>query len=250
MFTHSGPRLILDLSKTGLVLTDLQNDFLSPDGAAFALLERSLAEHETAEHLEQLLRIAKGRGLPVFISPHYYYPHDHAWVAPLTPLEDLAHRIGLLGRRDPLSLEGFEGSGADFPARYKAYIRDGKTIVSSPHKAYGTATNDLILQLRRRRIEQIILAGPVGNLCVEAHLRDFIEHGFEVAMVRDATAGTTNEEGDGYAAAMVNWRFMAHALWTTEQTLAEIDEAMIERSALAACPPVRKAPSEELHHER
>jgi nicotinamidase-related amidase len=82
-----------------------------------------------------------------------------------------------------------------------------------------------VLQLRRRRIEQVILAGPVGNLCVEAHMRDLIELGFEIAMVRDATAGAVNDEGDGYAAAVVNWRFMAHALWTTQRTLAEIDAA-------------------------
>jgi nicotinamidase-related amidase len=136
-----------------------------------------------------------------------------------------SYRIGLVARRDPLSFDGFDGSGADFPARYKPHICDGESIVCSPHKAYGTATNDLILQLRRRRIEQIILAGPVGNLCVEAHMRDFIEHGFEVAMVRDATAGALNEEGDGYSAALINWRFMAHALWTTDQTLHEIGGA-------------------------
>jgi nicotinamidase-related amidase len=140
-------------------------------------------------------------------------------VAPVTPLEDLAHRIGLVSRKHPLSLEGFEGSGADFPQRYKPYLRGENAIVTSPHKAYGTSTNDLILQLRRYRIEKIILAGPVGNLCVEAHLRDFIEQGFEVAMVRDATAGTTNEQGDGYQAALVNWRFMAHALWTTAEAV-------------------------------
>jgi nicotinamidase-related amidase len=225
MFTHTGPRMTLDLSHTGLVLTDMQNDFLSPNGGAYALIERSLAANNTADNLEQLLVTAKATGIPVFISPHYYYPHDHKWVVPLTPLEDLAHRIGLVGRQDPLSVDGFEGSGADFPDRYKPHICDGESIVSSPHKAYGTATNDLILQLRRRRVEQIILAGPVGNLCVEAHMRDFVENGFEVAMVRDATAGATNEEGDGYAAAMINWRFMAHALWSTEQTLREIAKA-------------------------
>ena len=31
--------------------------------------------------------------------------------------------------------------------------------------------------LLKRRIEQIILAGPAGNICVEAHLRDFLEQG-------------------------------------------------------------------------
>ena len=115
MFMHTGPRMTLDPSKTGLVLTDMHNDFLSPGGGAFALIEKSLVENDTARHLEELLAGARAVSLPIFISPHFYYPHDHRWVAPLTPLEDLAHRIGLLGRRDPFSLDGFEGSGADFP---------------------------------------------------------------------------------------------------------------------------------------
>src|SRR5262249_9669243 len=95
----------------------------------------------------------------------------------------------------------------------------------SPHKVYGTSSNDLVLQLRKRRIEKVILAGPAGNLCVEAHLRDFLEHGFEVAMVRDATAGTKNEEGDGYRAALGNFRVMGHTPWTTRQAVGLMHEA-------------------------
>lgn len=225
MFTHSIPDMTLDLARAALVLTDMQNDFLSPGGGAYGLIEHSLASNDAANNLERLLVAAKAAPVPVFVSPHYYYPHDQRWETPLTPLEDLAHEIGLVGRNDPLSLEGFAGSGADFPERYKRHICSGDVVVTAPHKAYGTSTNDLILQLRRRRIEQVVLAGPVGNLCVEAHMRDFIENGFEVAMVRDATAGTRNEEGDGYAAAMINWRFMAHALWTTTQVLRALDRA-------------------------
>jgi hypothetical protein len=56
-------------------------------------------------------------------------------------------------------------------------------------------------------------------------MRDFIENGFEVAMVRDATGGARNEEGSGYEAALVNWRFMAHALWTTDEAVNFIEEA-------------------------
>jgi nicotinamidase-related amidase len=169
--------------------------------------------------------------MKVFVSPHYYYRHDHHWVAPTTPIEDLAHRIGLLDRGDPLSLDVLKGSGADFPERYKAYLFDKNTIITSPHKAYGASTNDMILQLRRYRIEQIILAGPVGNLCVEAHMRDFIEHGFEIAMVRDATAGARNEEGDGYEAALINWRFLAHALWSTAEAVQRIEHMHVESAA-------------------
>jgi hypothetical protein len=48
-----------------------------------------------------------------------------------------------------------------------------------------------------------------------------LECGFEVAMVRDAIGGTSNEEGDGVQAALVNFRFLAHALWTTDEALAK-----------------------------
>jgi nicotinamidase-related amidase len=234
MFDHTIAPMRLDARRTALVLTDLHNDFLAPNGKAFALISDSLERNNTAENIERLLRAAQAANLNVFVSPHYYYPHDHQWTAPLTPLEDLAHRAELLRRKDPLSLEGFAGSGADFPERYKPYLSGDQVIVTSPHKAYSTSTNDMILQLRRRRIEQIVLAGPVGNLCVEAHLRDFIEHGFEVAMVRDATAGARNEEGDGYQAALINWRFLAHALWTTTEAVQFIEVAASGRKRSAA----------------
>ena len=61
--------------------------------------------------------------------------------------------------------------------------------MASPHKVYGPESNDLVLQLRKRGIDKVILAGMSANLCVEAHLRELTEQGFEVAVVKDATAG-------------------------------------------------------------
>jgi hypothetical protein len=65
------------------------------------------------------------------------------------------------------------------------------------------------------------MAGPAGNICVEAHLRDLLKQGFEVAMVRDAIGGTSNEEGDSVQSALVNFRFLAHALWTSDEAVAK-----------------------------
>jgi len=225
MFDHKAPGMKVELPTTALAFTDLHNDFLSPDGKAYPLIEETLTRNNTAENIERLLRAAKRVGMHVFVSPHYYYPHDHQWTTPLTPLEDFAHKVHLLDRKGVFTFEGLEGSGADIPDRYKPYLLDGETVVTSPHKGYSSSTNDMVLQLRRKRIEKIILAGPVGNLCVEGHMRDFIENGFEVAMVSDATAGAMNEEGSGYEAALVNWRFMAHALWSTDETVGFIEEA-------------------------
>jgi nicotinamidase-related amidase len=217
--------MVVERPRTALVVTDLQNDFLSPGGPGWELLKESLAANRTVENIEALLGAARDGGYPVFVSPHYYYPSDRRWTAPGGALEGLMGRLGVFARMGPLTLEGFDGSGADWPERFKPLLRDCDTVVASPHKVYGTASNDLVLQLRKRRVEKVVLFGPAGNLCVEAHLRDFLEHGFEVAMVRDATAGTTNEEGDGYRSAMVNFRFLAHALWTTEDAVRFLHEA-------------------------
>jgi len=65
----------------------------------------------------------------------------------------------------------------------------------------------------------VILAGMSANLCTESHLRELLEQGFEVAVVTDATAAAEVEEGHGYEAAMVNFRFLANATWTTEEAV-------------------------------
>ena len=59
-----------------------------------------------------------------------------------------------------------------------------------------------------------------ANLCVESHLRELLEQGFEVAVVSDATAAAQTPDIDGYAAALTNFRFLASAVWTTEQAQA------------------------------
>jgi hypothetical protein len=48
------------------------------------------------------------------------------------------HKIGMFGRKGALTQEGFTGSGAHWLDRYKPYIDDGKTVVTSPHKVLGT----------------------------------------------------------------------------------------------------------------
>lgn len=207
---------------TALVLTDPQNDFLSPAGVTWELVGKSVQENSTVEHIEQLLVAAKDNDVPVFVSPHYYFPHDHQWLFGGT-LEKKMHEIGMFDRPGPLDLEGFTGSGADWLEQYKPYLDDGKTVVCSPHKVYGPEQNDLVLQLRKRGIDKVVLAGMSANLCVESHLRELLEQGFEVAVVADATAAAQHPEmGDGYAAALINFRYIAGAVLTTEETVKEM----------------------------
>ncbi|GFE77227.1 cysteine hydrolase family protein [Novosphingobium sp. TCA1] len=213
----------LDHTKVALVVVDPQIDFLSPEGVSWPYFGESITENGTVDHLRQLFEAAKAAGITVAVSPHYYYPTDHAWRFG-GPLEKVMHGIGMFGRKGPLSLDGFENSGADFLPAFKDHILDGDTIIASPHKVYGPESNDLSLQLRKRGVSQVILAGMAANLCVESHLRELVEQGFEVVVVRDATAGPRLPEGDGYLAALINFRFLAHAIWTTAETVDQLEQ--------------------------
>lgn len=213
--------MTLDIKRTALVVTDPQVDFLSPDGVTWGVVGESVQQHGTVDNLKRLFEAAKQADMMVAVSPHYYYPTDKGWKFE-GALEKLMHHIGMFDRKSPYSLDGFENSGADFMPEYKPYILDGKTVVTSPHKVYGPEANDLVLQLRKRRIDQVILAGMSANLCVESHLRELLEQGFEVAVVKDATAAAKVPEGDGYLAALINFRYIANAVWTTDQAVDRI----------------------------
>ena len=178
------------------MLTDPQNDLLSPDGATWGMVGESVTANNTVENIEAL-----------------------GWKFEGT-LEAVMHQINMFDRPGALDLDGFEGSGADWLERCKPYINDGETIIASPHKVYGPETNDLVLQLRKRGIDKVILGGMSANLCTESHMRELLEQGFEVVVVKDATAAAiTPELGDGYAAALTNYGFMANGVITTEEAV-------------------------------
>jgi nicotinamidase-related amidase len=217
------PGVTIVPGRTALLITDPQNDFLSPDGVMWGVVGKSVTDNNTVENIDSLFEAAKANDMPVFISPHYYYPTDHGWQFE-GALEALMHAVGMFDRQGALTTDEFHGSGADWLDQYKKYINDSETVVSSPHKVYGPETNDLVLQLRKRGIDKVILGGMSANLCTESHMRELIEQGFEVAVVSDATAAAIVEEGNGYESALVNFRFIANTVKTT----AEVKQA-IER---------------------
>jgi len=214
----------LNVSRVALLVTDPQIDFLSPKGVTWELVGGNVTANKTVENLGRLFQAAKEKGIVVVISPHYYYATDKGWKFE-GALEKVMHQLGMFKRRSPYSLEGFTGSGADFMPEYKPYILDDKTIIASPHKIYGPQQNDVALQLRKHGVDQVILAGMSANLCIESHLRHLLEEGFEVAVVRDATAAAVIPDGDGYLAALINFRFLANADWTTEEAVKRLKQA-------------------------
>ncbi|AXC15830.1 Isochorismatase [Acidisarcina polymorpha] len=216
---ETSQHLSLHRSDTAVVIIDPQNDVLSEKGLAWPLLHESLKENNTVENIEKLFKTAKTHDYEVFVSPHYFFPEDKGWKFN-GPLEEVEATEGMFARKGRLDISGLKGAGADWLERYKPYIEDGKTIVCSPHRVWGPETNDLVLQLRKRSISKVILGGMLANMCVESHLRELLEQGFEVAVVKDATAAPKHPQwGYGYTAALINYAFLAHAVLTTDDAV-------------------------------
>lgn len=209
----------INKNDTAVVVIDPQNDVLDEKGVSWDLVSDSIHENQTIENIERIFKAAKQNEFEVFISPHYYYPTDYGWNFAGT-VERMMLETKEFDRKGALNLDGFLGSGADWLDRYKPFIEDGKTVIASPHKVYGPQTNDLVLQLRKRNIRKVILLGMLANICVESHLRDLIEQGFEVLVVKDATAAPRHPElGDGYKAALINFGYIANAVLSTNDVV-------------------------------
>ncbi|MEN8143786.1 MAG: isochorismatase family protein, partial [Gemmatimonadota bacterium] len=91
------PGMEVDITRTALVITDPQNDFLSPEGVTWGVVGESVTENNTVANLERLMSAAKANGVAMFVSPHYYFPTDHGWKFE-GALEVLMHNIGMFDR--------------------------------------------------------------------------------------------------------------------------------------------------------
>jgi nicotinamidase-related amidase len=198
----------INAQHTALVIVDPQVDFLSPQSVVWDLVGEQVEKHQVVEHLVSLKAAAERAGIPVIYSPHHYSDHEYDSWRHLNTIDKV-----MFERR----MFDDAGDGADF---LPELAPGADTIVLSPHKALsGFWANDINLQLRQRDIQTLILAGMSANLCVESHLRDAAENGFDVIVVKDATAGAGE---DATHAAHVNFGFIASEVATTDEIAAAL----------------------------
>lgn len=195
----------LDPERTALVVIDPQIDAVSSTAAGWPGFGKDEAARRTIRNLVRLLQASKHAGITVAIS---------------------------------LTASRHEHATSRFVPALTQYIEDGRTIVCSPDAAYSplAQVNDTGLRLRKRRVELVILAGMVADLGIAFHLRDFLEQGFRVAIVRDAVAGPALPEGTGYLSSRTNFRRIANALWTTKETVRQLVSPRLNRPRLTAAP--------------
>lgn len=205
------PDMSIDLTRTALVLVDPQKGFLDPDGSLWPAVAGAVRTNNVVEHLEWLLETARMTGMLRVICPHHHDQDRETGIGVGRVVEWARNHHGNAGT--------LKGRDEDLLPSLLPYLEDEGAIITGSHRLCGLANRELMQELRARRIEHVILAGMCANLCLEGHLRELVENGFEVAVVRDATAGTCIAGVDGHQTAMHSFRLLANAIWDTRETI-------------------------------
>ena len=96
----------------------------------------------------------------------------------------------------------------------------GETVASEDWCSSGFANTDLDLQLKKHGIHQLIVIGLIAHTCIEATVRYAAELGYDVTIMKDATADYSDEMM--HAALDINIPNYASAVLTTAEIVASI----------------------------
>jgi nicotinamidase-related amidase len=192
---------------TGLLLIDPYNDFISEGGKIWDRIKAVAEASDCVPHMLQLLTAARKTGVRVFYAMHHRYrPGDYESWKHIAPIQKAAW-----------SRKTFEYGtwGGEFRTEFAPQPGD---IVAQEHWcSSGFANTDLDLLLRRHGIQKLIVAGLIAHTCVESTVRFAVELGYDVTLVKDATADYSEEFM--HAALVTNLPNYASAIVTTEEVV-------------------------------
>lgn len=195
--------------KTALLLVDVLNDFLAPDGKVNANIQEQIDQVGLLGNLTRLIAGVRSAGLQVAYAPHGLHEHsfDDVPYVPVRMQYAMEHQVFWLGQ-----------PGSDFFAPFRP--QDGD-IVAERHRTFnGFMGTDLDAQLKRRGIEKLIFAGLTSQTCVEGTARHATEAGYHVTFLTDAVAEFTPEAHR--AAVEISYPTFGHEVLTVDTLLAAI----------------------------
>ena len=202
--------LKFDKDITALVVIDPYNDFLSEGGKLWDRIKGVAEANQCVSHMKQVLDAARGAGIRVFFALHHRYrPGDYESWKYIAPIQKAAW-----------SRKTFEYGTWGGEIRTEFEPQPGDVVAHEHWGSSGFANTDLDLQLKRHGIHQLIIVGLIAHTCVEATVRYAAELGYQVTVVKDATADFSDVEM--HAALEVNMPNYATAIVTADEVIAAI----------------------------
>ena len=169
---------------TALLIIDPYNDFISEGGKVWDRLKTVAEANDCVPHMLQVLNAAREADLRVFYALHRRYrPGDYESWKYIAPIQKAAW-----------SRKTFKYGSWGAEIRREFEPQPGDIVALEHWCSSGFANTDLDLQLKKHGIHQLIVIGLIAHTCVEATVRFAAELGYEVTMVKDATADYSDEE--------------------------------------------------------
>ena len=196
-----------DKQLTALLVIDPYNDFISEGGKVWDRLKAVAEANRCVPHMVQVLHAARQAGLRVFYALHRRYrPGDYESWRYIAPIQEAAwaHKT-------------FEHGTWGGEIRSEFAPQPGDIVALEHWCSRGFAHTDLDVQLKQHGIHQLIVIGLLAHTCVESTVRFAAELGYEVTMVKDATASYSEEEM--HAALAINIPNYARAMVTTNEVV-------------------------------
>jgi ureidoacrylate peracid hydrolase len=177
---------------------------------------RAVAEaNDCVPHMLQVLNAARKAKLRVFYALHHRYrPGDYETWKYIAPAQKAAW-----------VRKSFEYGTWGGEIRPEFEPKPGEIVATEHWCSSGFANTDLDLQLKKHGIHQLIFIGLIAHTCIEATVRFVAELGYEVTVVKDATADYSDEEM--HAALDINIPNYASAIVTTNEIVDLISSVQI-----------------------
>jgi len=203
-------KLKIEQDITGLLLIDPYNDFISEGGKVWDRIKGVAEANQCIPHMLQVLEAARKTDVRVFYALHRRYrPGDYETWKYIAPIQKAAWSSRAFG---------YGTWGGEIRSEFQPQAGD---IVSLEHwGSSGFANTDLDLQLKRHGIHKLIVMGLIAHTCVEATVRYAVELGYDVTVVKDATASYSDREM--HAALEVNIPNYASAIVTADEVVEAI----------------------------
>jgi ureidoacrylate peracid hydrolase len=195
---------------TALLVIDPYNDFISEGGKIWDRLKSVAEANNCVPNMLQVMNAARIAGFRVFYALHHRYrPGDYETWKYITPIQKAAWKR-----------KSFEYGtwGGELRAGFEP--KPGDIVAMEHWGSSGFANTDLDLQLKKHGIHKLIVIGLIAHTCIEATVRYAAELGYEVTVVKDATADYSDEAM--HAALDVNLPNYASAIVTTTEIVGSI----------------------------
>jgi ureidoacrylate peracid hydrolase len=211
--------LAYDPEITALLLIDPYNDFISEGGHVWDRVKPVAEANDCIPNMHEVLRASRQAGLRVFYALHHRYrPGDYETWKYIAPIQKANWRF-----------KSFEYGTWRGEIRSEFKPLPGDIVAHEHWCSSGFANTDLDQQLKTHGIHRLIIIGLITNTCVEATARFAAELGYDVTLVRDATAAFSEEEM--HAALDINLPNYVNAIVTTREIVGAISALRDDASA-------------------